>query len=60
MTFDACLNCKYKDKDASYCWEICDIPFNIVNCVEEYFNNTDYPEDLELDLYEIAKKGKKT
>jgi hypothetical protein len=31
------------------------LPHDICECVENYFNNDDYPEKLELDLSEIVE-----
>lgn len=58
MKFLTCtLNCKHYNQSITDCFNTCDLPYDILKCVEEYFNNSDYPEDLEMDLSNIVERG---
>lgn len=58
MKFLACqLHCKHCNQSITECFNTCGLPIDILNCVENYFNNSDYPEDLEMDLSNIVERG---
>ena len=55
MKFIACMNCKHRDYSITDCFNTCELPIDILHCVENYFNDGDYSEELESDLSEIVK-----
>lgn len=57
MNFTACKYCKHRGQNVTLCFIKCMLPYDVVNCVENYFNNSDYPEKLELDLSNIVERG---
>lgn len=59
MKFLTCtLNCKHCDQSIKDCFNTCRLPYDILKCVENYFNNSEYPEYLEMDLTNIVERGK--
>ena len=58
MNFKACKNCRYKNYSLGKCFAVCALPISILRTVENYFNNGDYPEVLEMDLCDIVESEK--
>lgn len=58
MNFLVCkLHCKHYGQSITDCFNTCGLPIDVLKCVENYFNDGDYPEELEDDLSNIVERG---